>query len=276
MKRFELDKHKEEIIRLYMEEQLSCSEVARRTGAHLCGIYDALRRWGIKTRNLSQSHREYTVDENYFDIIDNEEKAYWLGFIYADGYITSPHAIGLALSIDDKGHIIKFQRSLKSNHPLHDYVTDNDYGRSKYSRLLVLSKPLFEQLQGKGVVLRKSLVLTYPDESILPEKLNRHFIRGYFDGDGSIVLSKNSINFKICGTREFLGKLITIFNENSTYKFQNKLFKRKYDDKNNYYISYGGKYKIFSVLSYLYEDSTIFLDRKMIQYKKLKDLFNSK
>lgn len=90
MKRFELDNYKEEIIKLYIDEKLSCEIISQKLNASLCGIYDALRRWGVKTRNLSDSHRQYNIDENYFDTINTEEKAYWLGFIYADGFITNP------------------------------------------------------------------------------------------------------------------------------------------------------------------------------------------
>jgi hypothetical protein len=275
MKRFELDQYKDEIIRLYVVEKLSSEKIAIKINASLCGVYDALRRWGIKTRNLSESHREYKIDETFFDNIDSEEKAYWLGFIYADGFITSQNNFGMALARRDIGHLYKLLRSLKSNHHLHDYITNNEYGKNQYTRFLVKSEKIFNQLESKGVKLRKSLILTYPNESILPKSLYSHFIRGYFDGDGSLVLSKNSINFKICGTKEFLTSLIDIFNEVSNYDFQYKLFKRKEDDKNNYYISYGGKYKIYTIMNYLYENSTIYLDRKMEKYQQFKQLYNN-
>jgi hypothetical protein len=275
MKRFELDQYKNEIIKLYVEEKLTCEKIALKVNASLCGIYDALKRWGVKTRNLSDSHREYDVDETFFDIIDTEEKAYWLGFIYADGYITMPHSFGVALAKRDIGHLQKLLKSLKSNHPLHNYRSNGDYGKNEYTRFLLNSENVYNQLQAKGVKLRKSLIIEYPNEGVLPKCLYKHFIRGYFDGDGSLVLSERSINFKICGTKEFLTKLTDIFNEVSAYDFQYKLFKRRQDDKNNYYISYGGKYKIYSVMNYLYENSTIYLDRKMEKYQLLKQLYNN-
>lgn len=270
MKRFELDEYKEEIIKLYFEDKLSCEKIALKINASLCGVYDALRRWGMKTRGLSESHREYEIDEDFFQIINTEEKAYWLGFIYADGYITMPHSFGIALAKRDIEHIKKLLKSLRTNHPLHNYQTNNEYGKNQYTRFLVKSKKVFNQLQSKGVKLRKSLILEYPDEAILPKYLYSDFIRGYFDGDGSLVLSTNSINFKICGTKEFLTKLVDIFNEVSEYDFKYKLFKRKDDNKNNYYISYGGKYKTYSIMNYLYENSTIYLDRKREKYEILK------
>ena len=59
------------------------------------------KRWGIKTRSLSDSHKVYYLNENYFEKIDTEEKAYWLGFIYADGYITGDK-LGISLAKCDK------------------------------------------------------------------------------------------------------------------------------------------------------------------------------
>ena len=88
MKRYELDKYKFEIINLYIDQKLSCSKIADKLGCSLCGIYDALKRWKVSTRNLRDSHLVYSVNDDYFSEIDTEEKAYWLGFIYADGYVT--------------------------------------------------------------------------------------------------------------------------------------------------------------------------------------------
>lgn len=275
MKRFELDQYKDEIIKLYVEEKLSCKNISVKVNASLSGVYDALKRWEIKTRDLSESHREYKVDEYFFNTIDTEEKAYWLGFVYADGYITLPHSLGISLAKKDMAHLKKLLLHMNSNHPLNNYKSNSNYGISEYTRFLLNSKNVFNQLKSKGVKLRKSLILEYPNVDMVPKHLNKHFIRGYFDGDGSLVLSRNSINFKICGTKEFLTSLIDIFNEISHYNFQYKLFKRRNDDKNNYYISYGGKNKVYSIMNYLYESSTVYLDRKMEKYLILKKLYNN-
>lgn len=275
MKRFQLDNYKEQIIKLYTVDKFSCEKIAHVLNASLSGIYDALKRWGINTRNLSQSHRVYNIDERYFEEIDTEEKAYWLGFIYADGFITAPHTFGVALALKDKDHLDKLKKALKSEHPLHEYETNSSYGQNPYARLLVQSEVIYHQFMEKGIVLNKSLILEFPSDKTLKKNLYNHFIRGYFDGDGSLVLSKNSINFKICGTKEFLSRLIDIFNSVSVYDFKYHLYKRKKDDKNNYYISYGGKQKTYSILNFLYENSTVYLDRKMEKYNLLKQLYNN-
>lgn len=268
MTRYKLDKHKDKIIKLYVDEKLSCAKIANLYNAHLCGIYDALKRWGIKTRNLSDSHKLYKVNDNYFKNIDSEEKAYWLGFIYADGYITKPSNIGISLKDTDDLHLTKFLKCINSDYPI-NYYNSSGYGECRYARIIINSAQMFNDLLSKGVKLKKSLILEFPDEQIVPKEFQLSFIRGYFDGDGSLILSKNSINIKLCGTKEFLCKVIEIFNEVSNYNFQNKLFKRYKDEKNNYYFSYGGRVKVISILSKLYDNANIFLDRKFEKYNKL-------
>lgn len=274
MKRNELNLYKDKIIDLYLNKKLSCQSIAEIIGARTSGIYDALKRWNIDVRNLSDSHKIYTLNENYFNNIDTEDKAYWLGFIYADGFLVEPNSIGIALKNTDKSHLKKFINALDSDYAINDYEKIDSYGYSKYSRVLIRSKNIYNQLMNKGVFLRKSLILKYPSKDILPTKFNRDFIRGYFDGDGTIVLSTNSINFKICGTKELLGEIIRVFNYEISNEFAQKLYKRRQDDKNNYYISYGGKYKTLKVMRYLYENSNVYLDRKHDRYLNLIDICN--
>lgn len=269
MERYKLDKHKDEIINLYLKEKLSCAKISKLYNAHLSGIYDALKRWNINTRNLSESHKLYKVNSRFFHQIDTEEKAYWLGFIYADGYITKPSNVGIALKDVDDVHLTKFLNSVHSDYPVKYYLSSSRYGACRYARVIISSNEMFNDLLSKGVKLRKSLIVEFPNEKIVPKDLQLAFIRGYFDGDGSLVLSRNSINIKICGTKEFLTKISEIFNEISIYEFNNKLFKRYDNDKNNYYLSYGGRLKVISVLSKLYDNANIYLDRKMEKYQKL-------
>lgn len=270
-KRYELDKYKNEIVDLYINSNLSCQHIAKIYGYSLCGIYDALRRWNINTRNLSDSHKVYSCNEEFFCEIDSEEKAYWLGFIYADGYITGNN-LGIALSSRDENHLLKFKQSISSNSPVNKYMSQTKYSSIEYSRILIRSNKLVQDIKEKGVLNNKSLILKFPNKDILDCKLYNHFIRGYFDGDGSLVLSKNSINFKICGTKELLNSMIEIFNKVSSYDFDERLFKRWNDEKNNYYLSYGGRYKTLSIMNYLYSDSQIHLDRKYNKFINLRDM----
>lgn len=268
MKRFQLDLYKNEIINMYIEKHYTCNKIAQELDCSLCGVYDALKRWGIKTRNLSQSHRKKKYDEMFFNTIDSEEKAYWLGFIYADGYITKGNNLGIALSNKDIGHLYKFIKSIDGNFEPKTYI-GTGYTNNPYSRVMLKSENIINGVINNGVKYNKSLILEFPNQTQVPTELINHFIRGYFDGDGSIILSKNSINMKICGTKEFLHGIIYTLNENCTYEYKKVLYKRRKDDKNTYYISFGGRLKVLDALNFIYKDSTIYLDRKYSRYKIL-------
>ena len=75
--------------------------------------------------------RLYTLNENFFETIDTEDKAYWLGFIYADGYITKSktgqHNLGIKLSIKDLAHLQKFALDIKTNKPIGIYKEQTQY-----------------------------------------------------------------------------------------------------------------------------------------------------
>lgn len=75
----------------------------------------------IKARKLGLSKYPYTCDYNYFDKIDSEEKAYWLGFIFADGYISvnensNSGCVGIDLCLSDIDHLKKFNKSINGNY----------------------------------------------------------------------------------------------------------------------------------------------------------------
>lgn len=153
MKRYELDKYKFEIINLYIDQKLSCSKIAYKLGCSLCGIYDALKRWKVSTRNLRDSHLVYSVNDDYFSEIDTEEKAYWLGFIYADGYVTGSK-LGITIANLDRMHLEKFKKCIGSDYKIKSYVSNSVYGSCKYCRILINSEKLV-----KDIMMRKITII---------------------------------------------------------------------------------------------------------------------
>lgn len=161
--------------------------------------------------------RKYPFNENYFENLDSKDKAYFLGFIYADGFITkrsqSQDVLGLTLAEIEP--IDKFKKYIQTEKPVGYYKKTNSYSDKSYEyKLALLSDKLVSDIEKLGVIERKTLVLTFPDIS---EELIPHFIRGYFDGDGSVFYHKDSrkeydntyLGIDICGTKEFLEGLIS-------------------------------------------------------------------
>lgn len=212
--------------------------------------------------------RKYFFNEDFFEIIDNENKAYWLGFIYADGYV-SDKSLVIELHKDDESHIVKFLEDI--GHPDRPKITARGY-----ARMSVYSKKMISDLNRCGCYTRKSLTLEFPNDDIIPEHLLSHFMRGYFDGDGCFSISEGyrkrsdrDLNkrykyiaycFKVVGTEKFLAKY-----QEKLPVTANKLIFSK-NSKNNFQLKYGGKNKVKIVLDWLYKNSNIVLDRKYQNY----------
>ena len=107
----------------------------------------------LKSNGVELTNRRYNVNHNYFDIIDTEEKAYWLGFLYADGYIRerkSGNSLEMKLSIKDKHHLELFRESINSNHIIVDGFNKVKYkggiSSSHMSTLAIYSIRLVESI----------------------------------------------------------------------------------------------------------------------------------
>lgn len=265
---------KKEILQQSVElykQGLSAHKVRKITNIGVETLYKYLREKGL-IRSNSINSRKYYVDHIFFNIIDTEEKAYWLGFLYADGYITKAKYgkyIGISLGVKDESHLEKIKKSLNATYPIKTYNSINFGVETEYVRLLISSDQMFNDLIEKGLVERKSLVLKFPDNNIVPKNLVHHFIRGYFDGDGSFKKSQDSFYaFQVCGTKEFLNSLaIYIYHPNL------KLGKRHKDkNNNNYSLEIGGRQQVIKIGDYMYKNATIYLDRK---YQRYLDLINA-
>lgn len=240
-------------------------------------IYGVLKRKGIKSHNeypLTEEQRlqrrTYNVNDDYFNIIDNEHKAYWLGFIYADGYIKSTKdEIGISLSINDKSHLEKFKNDIGFTGSIHDYIGKGYNEQTKYSRILFTSKQMKSDLKKLGVIENKTNTLIFPNSNQVPDQFLNDFIRGYIDGDGSITYGHQQKNgkwnytIKIVGTYDMISTIQKILGTNVKLE-------QRHPEKNinNYQITIGGNNQVKRILDSLYSNSTIYLERKYNRYKQ--------
>lgn len=239
----------------------------------------------IKKNIGARSHREansrYYFNENFFNKIDTEEKAYWLGFLMADGYISknnNSYKVGLTLSTCDYIHLEKLNKSLESNYPVKTYeATKNSYSKNSYSRIIYYSEIMFNDLLKYNLVEHKTNVLIPPDISLLGNYIS-DFIRGYFDGNGSIAHTNtkqnNNYAFKLVSTKEFLDFVNNYIKEKLGFS-ANKYYKRK-DYQEVMSLEFGGNLKTQKILDLLYKDAIIYLDRKYQRYLDLCNLNNSR
>lgn len=270
------DNEVKEIIFKYVEEGKSILQISKEVPYS----YDVVRRVlvenGIKIRSNSYNSRKYHCNEHYFDEIDSPEKAYWLGFIYADGYISFPDysfLLGIGLAKQDEEHLIKFKNAINSNHKINTYKS-HGYANTMYSRITIRSDHMCKQLMQKGVVLHKTNILKFP-YNIVPDDLMSHFIRGYFDGDGCLTYhikkgtNRTVFSIKIVGTKEVLEGINKYIPINKTFN----LTKRRKNNTNNYNLEIGGNKQVGVVLDYMYKNSTVHLDRKYEKYLYYKSIY---
>lgn len=136
--------------------------------------------------------RQYTLNENYFKEVDNSNKAYILGFIYADGSISlNKGSLVICISEKDKEilNFIKEELNYSGN------ITTKIVRGGNYSLLNIVSKQLVLDLIKLGVVPNK----TYSSNTlpIIPNDFYWDMLRGFFDGDGSIFSDKQK-QFTVC------------------------------------------------------------------------------
>jgi predicted transcriptional regulator len=215
-----------------------------------------LRKQGDATRTV-----EY--NQHIFDIIDDQDKAYWLGFLYADGYNLEGKKVELSLCTDDIDHIKKLANFVGISEKQISSRIDKD--GHKQSTLNMFGKHMSEQLAKWGCVQKKSLILTYP--KWLPNDLHQHFIRGEFDGDGSINVDKEGKDWRICivGTKDMMDNISNIITAN--INITSIIEKRnKNDDRNTYSLVINGNNQVQKFCDWIYKDHKTRLDRKYEKY----------
>jgi hypothetical protein len=252
------DINEKEIISIYESGRFTMREICIKYNVSKHKIRTLLKSNGIK----SKSSKKYLYNDNIFEAIDSEDKAYWLGFLFADGYVRNRKKFGselrLKLCYSDKSHLIKFKNFITSdNIP----ITYEEYKNSKCYKVSINSKKIVSDLFNKGCVNKKTKIIEFPN--FINEELLSHFIRGYFDGDGSISYSGKqiSLNF-VCGSNIFLQKLSTFL----SYKTSCKIANLTGSSENYKYLSFSSKDDLYKLYDYLYNRANIFLDRKREKY----------
>ena len=216
----------------------------------------------LKSKNISTRKKINSCD-TMFEIIDTEEKAYWLGFLYADGCVSynkvsfpTRYVVELSLKESDKVHIEKFQKFMNSTRNI-------EYRKNTKSfRIQIFSKKLCEDLIKLGCTNKKSLTLKFPTLEQVPLNFINSFIRGYVDGDGSIVLNNktNCLNkLMILGTKEFLDDLIKIKQLTCSLKKDKRHLGNTFNIVPNIQES-------MSLLNSIYSNGTVYLERKYNLY----------
>jgi hypothetical protein len=203
--------------------------------------------------------RKYNLNEKFFDEL-NEKSAYWLGFLYADGCVRMKQGksgeLKLKLKHIDSNHIEKFLNDIECNTPIR-YGVDN---KSEFCYVLVNSNYMIKKLFDLGCVQNKTQKIRLPN---IEKKLLSHFIRGYFDGDGSVSPVKNRPNsfvVSICSNKKFVEDVMSFFSYGKIYNEKNySIWKvNKINDIKNF-------------RDFIYSNKNLTLQRKLDIFNKINE-----
>lgn len=222
----------------------------------------------------------YYYDETYFEEIDSEDKAYWLGFLYADGCIVtdkrkrnSKH-VELSLCKKDSNHLQKFLNSLKSNAKVLSKKAKCKGKEYDSCRVNIYNTKICDDLIKLGCTPRKTYSIKFPDENIVPKRFMRDFLRGFFDGDGCINVSHNTIKLSITGMFDMLYGIGKYLLDNDIVVSIPTL-DEEHRRNNVYSLWIYGIDNVKCVLDYFYKDSLVYLDRKYNQYYSFYDDYDT-
>lgn len=224
------------------------------------------RNWNTIQRKASYLELNRTRSGANVKLFDDwsQKMAYILGFIAADGCISeNPLELSITLATKDIDHLKIIKNIVAPRNSIYLGEAIVKEKRYKYARFSAASNYMCGRLIELGIMPRKSLKLKFPH---IPNKYLNHFIRGYFDGDGSIYKTKEKrwcLSF--IGTHQFLDSTVRIL-ENKIDVGPKTIYKSKHS--NTYYISFGREDTI-KIGKWLYLDSEIQLKRKQNKFNEL-------
>ena len=266
MPKYLTEEIKKKVIDIYRDKPISLTELSKKVNVSIPKIIEILNNANIPRYTRS---RIYSPDlkEDFFESIDTEDKAYFLGLILADGCIykssTKENLVTLTLQESDKYILDYFIKVLNSNK-----IATSDK-RGAYS-IQIFSNKMVSDLEKYGLTERKSLHTIFP--KMLNPNIYNHFIRGIFDGDGSysFYTRKNrNVHVKairLCqGNKEFLEDILNYLHSTLGIKTLN-LYKEK---ENLWSFAYRDNDSMLKLGTYLYDNANIYIKRKHLTWLKI-------
>lgn len=220
-------------------------------------VTEILNQNNIRIRTQSERSRKYSINEQYFDIIDTPNKAYILGLLYADGTRDrDSNNISISLQERDKKILDQINQEIGSNRPL--WYVDNskkkDAKRMNQWRLSFCNERMARSLFEYGLVPCKEFKTTFPNQ--INEKLWRHFIRGYMDGDGCVL--NGECKWTVTGNKPLLLFIKDYLQEKLNIYVQDFV----HHNGRSHIIRVSGGRQVKKLLDFLYEDAEMFIERK--------------
>jgi len=257
---------KDKLISLYINDKKSLGDIAKLYIVSRTAVFKKLKKYGIAQRSKSyariEAQKQGKVPQQFFDINENffrswsPEMAYVLGLIITDGCVSGAGQV--SLSMNDQELLEKVKKVMGSEHN----ITPSKHQAGLYCFHFAREK-LIEDLHKFGVFPRKSLTVNFPD---VPQEFLTDFIRGVFDGDGSVYFEprslKNPLRSKfVSSSKQFIEGLHMAFE--SLRMPKRKIYQQKTKNAWSYSLVFCHRdsKRLFEIL-YKNTKNGLFLDRK--------------
>ena len=262
----------DDVLYAYNEAGLSMKRIADRSNDKY-SEYDVSEILRKHNATIREHGRRGTINSHYFETIDTPEKAFLLGFIMADGAVcktdkgtkSDSNRLYINISDVDKELLNTLCDDLNYDRTqVKSYIPNGStYSNNKMCKLNINSTKICEDLKKYGIIKQKTgkekFVLL--DDALMP-----HFIRGFFDGDGTVYNTYQNgpriTHVGFSGNYIFLNNLKTYLKKQGIIKNDNKITQEKRNNCNCCSYSFANKKDIKSFFDYIYKDATVFLERK--------------
>lgn len=266
------DDFKKSVVDYYKSKPMSFSTVSEKFNIPICAVRKILKDCPIysKVRIFNPN-----LNESYFENIDTEAKAYFLGLIISDGNVFNPNNItkgkgsmwtSITLDSNDSYILEYFRKEVG----LSSVVASDGRGASYVA---VRSNKMAKDLEQYHIVPRKSFITQFPFN--VPKSMYRHVVRGIFDGDGSINArqrvfkdGRNRFMHKMsfCGSHRLMEELSSLIQEFTNMKTKAKVYDYKKRILSEF--GFGSMENMKKFGTWIYKDSTIYLKRKRELFDK--------
>lgn len=256
---------KEHICNSYISG-VSSETLAKELNINPTTVCRILKKNNIFIRPGCENKRKYKINDGWLDVIDSQEKAYFLGLFWADGNISkSKNDIIIRLKTNDRDILVKLSKIFYNTDRVIDYVKKTNKSKTPVSKLAIYSKKLKARMLDIGLFPNKSKTIKFPSDKIISDVLINHFLRGLLDGDGCICIRKNGrITIDYTGNKDIINNIKSILGCRGI--FSSVYYNKK---KDSYSVQINRRDDILNFLNWIYKDSIIHLNRKYYLYKEV-------
>jgi len=261
-------------------EKKSYKEIGKLLNRTRCAVQHRARRLGLEKPNNFCNYR-------FFESIDTEEKAYWLGFFAADGWVhkyknKNGAVVGIKIQYNDINHLKKFNKCIEGNYKISDDWTNCSISTKDKNKLnhmcaiKISSIDMYNDLVSHGITSNKTFTFKFPET--IPEHLIRHFMRGYFDGDGCLSIKNITPQcYYLSASKQIIYDFKEIIDNIGITSTRMDILERDGCATIwRIWINQGKDKNIVKFLNYLYKDATVYLDRKYEKYIKVLQKYNER